>query len=628
MSGSDGGGDDGPGNREVAHRVFAAEFDDASLEYSESDEERAPNYVVTPTGLRVNRLFAVGVLTEVESVNEQMLRGRVVDPTGAFVTKAGQYQPDEVAFLDRAEPPAFVALSGKARTFQPDDADVVYTSVRPESLSHVDADTRDRWTVSAAEATLDRLAVVGRALEMDERGDALERRLAAAGVPTALAAGIPRALDHYGTTEHYLEAVRRLAVEALEVVAGDRDEVGRLSTNPADAGPDELGALPAVDYDFAAAAETVEAVDAEATGQAAEAAGSADDEPATDSADSAESPGTAGTAESAETADATESAETADGAESAATSTSAAGSTESVVDEADESAADEAAEPAEAAGPTGDADVAEADPSAAAEPEPTEAAETASTVAAADDDSDAAVDSDGPADSDGPGDFDAGDAGLGDFDAGGADESPTTEEPESMTENDTTDESAEDGVDEEEFEDALSDEEREAVEAEHGVEFATGSDVPDPGEAGIETPAPEDTPAGMDEDVETDLTTEPEPSAAETEPAAEDRVGDAPADDTPPADPDVDEPEFDPSEAEPTSEAAVDEEPPEELDLDEAVVELMDEFDEGDGAAREDVVAAAVDRFDVSEEAADDAIQDALMSGKCYEPDEATLKPI
>lgn len=39
--------DDGPGAREVAHRVFAAEFDDASLSYSESDEERAPNYVVT-----------------------------------------------------------------------------------------------------------------------------------------------------------------------------------------------------------------------------------------------------------------------------------------------------------------------------------------------------------------------------------------------------------------------------------------------------------------------------------------------------------------------------------------------------------------------------------------------------
>ena len=84
------GGDAGPGTREVAYRLFATEFDDATLSYSESDEERAPNYVVTPTGLRVNRLFAVGVLTEVERLNTDTLRGRIVDPTGAFVTYAGQ----------------------------------------------------------------------------------------------------------------------------------------------------------------------------------------------------------------------------------------------------------------------------------------------------------------------------------------------------------------------------------------------------------------------------------------------------------------------------------------------------------------------------------------------------------
>jgi hypothetical protein len=113
--------DDGPiGRREVAHRLFAAEFDDASLSYSESDEERAPNYVVTPTGARVNRLFVVGVLTEVEAVNEETLRARVADPTGAFVSYAGQYQPDEMAFLDRTTPPAVLALTGKARTFEPE----------------------------------------------------------------------------------------------------------------------------------------------------------------------------------------------------------------------------------------------------------------------------------------------------------------------------------------------------------------------------------------------------------------------------------------------------------------------------------------------------------------------------
>ncbi len=149
--------DSGPGRREVAHRLFAAEFDDADLSYSESDEERAPNYVVTPTGARVNRLFLVGALTELEQVNDDVLRARVVDPTGPFVSYAGQYQPDELAFLEAADPPMFVAVTGKARTFQPDDSDRVFTSVRPESISEVDADTRDRWVVQAAEQTVSRI---------------------------------------------------------------------------------------------------------------------------------------------------------------------------------------------------------------------------------------------------------------------------------------------------------------------------------------------------------------------------------------------------------------------------------------------------------------------------------------
>ena len=236
--------DDGPGRREVAYRLFAAEFDDATLSYAESDEERAPKYVVTPTGARVNRLFAVGVLTEVEPVNDDVLRARVVDPTGAFVSYAGQYQPDAAAFFERTDPPAFVALTGKARTFQPEDSDRVYTSVRPESVSTVDAETRDRWTVSTAEATLRRVAAMTDALAMEDRGDELEAALLDRGYQESLAAGIPVALDHYGTTVAYLDAVREIALDALDVVAGERDEVRALDVAPDDAGTTSLGPLP------------------------------------------------------------------------------------------------------------------------------------------------------------------------------------------------------------------------------------------------------------------------------------------------------------------------------------------------------------------------------------------------
>jgi RPA family protein len=225
-----------PGNRETAYRVFAAEFDDATVDYQEGDEERAPNYVVTPTGARANRLFVVGVLTEIESVNEDVLRARIVDPTGAFVVYAGQYQPDEMAALERLDPPAFVAVTGKARTFQPEDSDRVFTSVRPESINTVDAETRDRWVVRTARHTVERVGTLAAAADtgaaQEDRWSELEDR----GVPAPMASGVALALEHYGTTPAYLAGVHDLAVDAAEVVAGERDEVDAYDRSPSDTG--------------------------------------------------------------------------------------------------------------------------------------------------------------------------------------------------------------------------------------------------------------------------------------------------------------------------------------------------------------------------------------------------------
>ena len=238
--------DSGPGRREVAYRLFAAEFDDSEYAYSESDEERAPNYVVTPTGARVNRLFAVGVLTEVEDVNPEMVRGRLVDPTGAFVTYAGQYQPDALAVLERADPPAFFSLSGKARTYEPDDGDRIYSSVRPETVREVDAETRDRWVVTAAERTRSRIGVMAAAIESGLVGDQLRAALAEAGVDERLADGVALALEYYGTTPAYLRELGRVATEAVEVVAGERGEVSGPDLAPGE-GAGDAGALATVD---------------------------------------------------------------------------------------------------------------------------------------------------------------------------------------------------------------------------------------------------------------------------------------------------------------------------------------------------------------------------------------------
>jgi RPA family protein len=432
MSESD---DGGPGRREVAYRLFATEFDDADLEHSDSDEERAPNYVITPTGGRVNRLFAVGVLTEVEPVSDDVLRGRVVDPTGAFVLYAGQYQPDERAVLDRTDPPAFVAVTGKARTFQPEDGDRIFTSVRPESISEVDADTRDRWTVDAAAHTLHRVEAMATALAHDGSGDRLKDALVDRGYDEGLAAGIDLAIQHYGTTPTYLAAVRDLARDAARHVAGELDEVPDLSADPAESGD--------------VTAQDILAGAVEPLGDAAE------------------------------------------------------------------------PEVVEASEPPGDGP-GEATPATASEDEPAEPADPATEATSE------------PAEGE-PGEFD------------------------------------------------LDHEEREQIEAEYGTEFQSGTEVDEPGEADIEAP-------------------EPEPEAVDATPA----TGTA-------------------HESEATPDST---EHTEEVELEDAVVEAMAELDDGDGATRTSVVETVAERHEVEPDAVEDAIQAALMDGRCYEPDEETLKPI
>ncbi|MCL9815828.1 RPA family protein [Natronocalculus amylovorans] len=144
--------------REVARRVFAREFNDASYTFKESDDERAPLYLLLPTGERANRVLVVGTLTETEDVGDESeyWRGRIVDPTGTFFVYAGQYQPEAANTLRDLETPAYVSIVGKPRTYETDDG-TVNVSLRPESITAVDAGTRDRWVAETAQQTLERI---------------------------------------------------------------------------------------------------------------------------------------------------------------------------------------------------------------------------------------------------------------------------------------------------------------------------------------------------------------------------------------------------------------------------------------------------------------------------------------
>ncbi|MFB6134885.1 MAG: RPA family protein [Halanaeroarchaeum sp.] len=144
--------------REVARRVFAAEFNDATHTFKESEDERAPLYALLPTGERANRVFLVGTLTEAEDIGDEneYWRGRVVDPTGTFFVYAGQYQPEAATALRELETPTYVAVVGKPRTYETDEGSI-NVSVRPESITAVGESTRNRWVVETAELTLERL---------------------------------------------------------------------------------------------------------------------------------------------------------------------------------------------------------------------------------------------------------------------------------------------------------------------------------------------------------------------------------------------------------------------------------------------------------------------------------------
>jgi RPA family protein len=187
--------------REVARRVFAREFNDATHTFKESDDDRAPLYALLPTGERVNRVFVVGTLTETDDVGEdsEYWQGRIVDPDGGtFFTYAGQYQPDAASMLRELDAPEYVAVVGKPRTYETEEGDV-NVSIRPESITVVDETTRNRWVVETAERTIERIT----AFETDADDY------------------VQMAREEYDLP---VENYRRVAVEALESLDAEQAE--------------------------------------------------------------------------------------------------------------------------------------------------------------------------------------------------------------------------------------------------------------------------------------------------------------------------------------------------------------------------------------------------------------------
>ncbi|MFQ6106732.1 MAG: RPA family protein [Thermoplasmata archaeon] len=197
--------------REVAWRVFAKEYNDSDLRYSEGGE-RSPSYVITPLGAKVNRLFIVGVITDIDNVGSEdqpMWRARMSDPTGVYILSAGLYQPEAARALSGIDPPTFAAVIGKTRVYSPEDG-TLYLSVRPEMVRVVNSAVRDYWTLECCKSLKNRLAAVAEALRMDPL---TKEELLALGYSERIADGIVRAIRHYGSVD--LERYRLMLTDSL-----------------------------------------------------------------------------------------------------------------------------------------------------------------------------------------------------------------------------------------------------------------------------------------------------------------------------------------------------------------------------------------------------------------------------
>jgi RPA family protein len=181
--------------RQHAFRVFASEFNDSMFEIKQ-EGEMTPSFVISPLGGLLNRVFIVGVLTDVENVSEggDFVRAHVSDPTGVFTIYSGQYQPELTKKLSMIDVPAFVAITGKSRSYTPEDSDNFYVSIRPEQIQEVDVNVRDYWIIETCQRTKGRIEAVKEALKMTDVSSNELRKL---GFSHVLSDGIEEALKRY-----------------------------------------------------------------------------------------------------------------------------------------------------------------------------------------------------------------------------------------------------------------------------------------------------------------------------------------------------------------------------------------------------------------------------------------------
>jgi hypothetical protein len=219
-------------SREVAKRIFAEELKSSNYSFRDGEDQHqyAPQYLLTPTGAKCNRVFVFGTLTEKDDIggDTEYWRGRVVDPTGSILIYAGQYQPEAAQILAGMEAPSFVAVVGKPNLYQTDDGNIII-SLRAESIQQVDENTRNQWIMDTARRTQERLVALKNARPVPASSDftTADNVPAPASSP---AQDADRAMQHYHTDiEHFRQMVLR-ALTSLKADLAKSDMPQELKT--------------------------------------------------------------------------------------------------------------------------------------------------------------------------------------------------------------------------------------------------------------------------------------------------------------------------------------------------------------------------------------------------------------
>ncbi|KAA0001372.1 MAG: hypothetical protein FE048_05575 [Thermoplasmata archaeon] len=206
--------------REPAWRIFAAEYNDAT-HVIQSKEEKAPKYVITPLGAKVNRLFIVGVLTDVEEIGAEGIRrrARISDPTGIHVVYAEAFKPEVASILADMEIPSYIAVVGKTRIYEPEEG-VLYLSARAEMAKEIGIEERNYWIIEASRNMLIRINAMRDAMNMS---NPTAKQLRGLGYPPVIAEGVAEAIKVYKDVDlqHYEIMLR----EALSFITSSRKEI-------------------------------------------------------------------------------------------------------------------------------------------------------------------------------------------------------------------------------------------------------------------------------------------------------------------------------------------------------------------------------------------------------------------